>query len=56
MREATGIDLASIINAESYEAKVNKNVTLTGLDDVNVVVKSPEDKKVSTVSSSEVTE
>ena len=56
MREATGIDLASIINAESYEAKVNKNVTLTGLDDVNVVVKSPEDKKVDTVSSSEVTE
>ena len=33
MKEATGIDLADIINAESYDAKV------TGLDSVNFVVK-----------------
>lgn len=25
MKEATGIDLADIINAESYDAKVNRN-------------------------------
>ena len=39
MKEATGIDLADIINAESYEAKVNRNVNLSGLDSVNFVVK-----------------
>ena len=39
MKEATGIDLSEIINAESYDAKVNRNINLTGLDDVNLVVK-----------------
>ncbi len=39
MKEATGIDLANIINAESYDAKVNRNVNLTGLEDINLVVK-----------------
>ena len=39
MKEATGIDLANIINAESYDAKVNRNVKLTGLEDINLVVK-----------------
>mgnify|MGYP007112616264 FL=1 len=39
MKEATGIDLANIINAESYDAKVNRNVSLTGLEDINLVVK-----------------
>lgn len=38
MKEATGIDLAEIINADSYDAKVNKNINVTGLDGVNVVV------------------
>lgn len=38
MKETTGIDLASIINAESYDAKVNRNITVNGLDGVNVVV------------------
>lgn len=38
MKEATGIDLANIINAESYDAKVNKNINLSGLEDVNLVV------------------
>ncbi len=41
MKEATGIDLANIINAESYDAKVNRNVNLTGLEDINLVVKDP---------------
>ncbi len=44
MKEATGIDLANIINAESYDAKVNRNVNLTGLEDINLVVK--DDKTV----------
>ncbi len=39
MKEATGIDLANIINAESYDAKVNRNVNVTGLEDINLVVK-----------------
>lgn len=38
MKEATGIDLSNIINAESYDAKVNRNVNLSGLDSVNLVV------------------
>ncbi|MBQ7973299.1 MAG: flotillin family protein [Lachnospiraceae bacterium] len=39
MKQATGIDLANIINADSYDAKVNRNVNVTGLDDINLVVK-----------------
>ena len=31
VREATGIDLSSIVNAYSYEAKVNRNISLDGL-------------------------
>ena len=31
MKQATGIDLANIINAESYDAKVNRNINVTGL-------------------------
>ncbi len=38
MRETTGIDLAGIINAESYDAKVNRNITLNGLDGVNLTL------------------
>ena len=30
MKEATGIDLAQIVNAESYDAKVNRNINVTG--------------------------
>ena len=38
MKEATGIDLSNIINAESYDAKVNRNINLSGLDSVNLIV------------------
>lgn len=38
MKETTGIDLSEIINADSYDAKVNRNVNVTGLDGVNLVV------------------
>ena len=39
MKETTGIDLADIIKADSYEAQVNRNITVNGLDNVNLVVK-----------------
>ncbi len=38
MKETTGIDLANLVNAESYDAKVNRNITVSGADSVNVVV------------------
>lgn len=38
MKEATGIDLSEIIKADTYDAKVNRNVNLSGLDNVNVLV------------------
>ncbi len=45
MKQATGIDLASIINAESYEAKVNKNINVSGIDGVNVSIREGADDK-----------
>lgn len=44
MREATGIDLADIINADSYDAQVNRNINLSGLDEVNLVVRNEAEK------------
>lgn len=52
MKEATGIDLANIINAESYDAKVNRNVNLTGLEDINLVVK--DNKTVNTTDTTSI--
>ncbi|MDE7206027.1 MAG: flotillin family protein, partial [Lachnospiraceae bacterium] len=58
MKETTGIDLANIINAESYDAKVNRNITVNGLDGVNMVVNTnaPQDKAQSVDSSQEMLE
>ena len=39
MKEATGIDLADIVKADTYVAKVNRNVNVSGIDSVNLVVK-----------------
>lgn len=39
MKEATGIDLADIVKADTYDAKVNRNVKVSGIDSVNLVVK-----------------
>ena len=44
MKETTGIDLAEIVKADSYDARVNRNVNVTGLDDINLVVKEEKDK------------
>lgn len=38
MKEATGIDLSSIVRANSYEAKVNRNVNITGAEGVNLTI------------------
>lgn len=39
MKDATGIDLADIVKADTYDAKVNRNVNVSGIDSVNLVVK-----------------
>ena len=39
MKEVTGIDLADIVKADTYDAKVNRNVNVSGIDSVNLVVK-----------------
>lgn len=39
MKEATGIDLAEIVKADTYDAKVNRNINITGIDGVNPVAK-----------------
>ena len=41
MSEATGVDLAEIMKANTYDAKVNKNLNITGAD-VAVVTKEEE--------------
>ena len=49
MKEATGIDLADIVKADTYDAKVNRNVNVSGIDSVNLVVKTR--KKIQPLSS-----
>lgn len=49
MKEATGIDLADIVKADTYDAKVNRNVNVTGLDDINLVVKDNATTKTSEI-------
>lgn len=36
VKEATGIDLSEIVRAETYDAKVNKNIVLSGIPDVTI--------------------
>ena len=41
VKETTGIDINEIIKADTYDAKVNKNLNVTGIDnDVNIKVDS----------------
>ena len=35
MKETTGIDLTEIVKADTYDAKVNRNINVTGLDGVD---------------------
>ena len=32
MKEVTGLDLVEVMKAETYDAKVNRNVNVTGLN------------------------
>ena len=42
MSEATGVDMREILKANTYDAKVNKNVNVSGVDKlVSVNVESP---------------
>ena len=34
MSEATGVDLREIMKANTYDAKVNKNINVSGLENV----------------------
>ena len=36
MKATTGIDLAEIVKADSYDAKVNRNINISGIDGLNV--------------------
>ena len=37
VKETTGIDIREIMKANTYDAKVNKNITVSGLDGVQTV-------------------
>ena len=39
MKETVGIDLSEIVKAGSYDAKVNRNINITGLDNTSDAVK-----------------
>ena len=38
MKEATGVDLSEIMKADTYDAKVKREVTLNGLPEISVKV------------------
>ena len=37
VKETTGIDIREIMRANTYDAKVNKNITINGLENVSTV-------------------
>lgn len=49
MKETTGIDLGEIVKANTYDAKVTRNVNFSGIPannaDNNIIVQTPEDKE-----------
>ena len=46
MSEATGVDMRDILKARTYDAKVNKNVKVSGLDSVVQINSTPDQKDV----------
>ena len=32
MKEVTGLDLVDVMRSETYDAKVNRNITVSGVD------------------------
>ncbi len=54
VKETTGVDIAEIMRANTYDAKVNKNINVSGLEGVNVQMENPpkeESKTASTIDS-----
>lgn len=49
VKEATGVDLAEIVKAETYDAKVTRNVNITGIPEPSAEKDSVSDAVVSTV-------
>ena len=49
VKEATGVDLAEIVKAETYDAKVTRNVNITGIPEHSAEKNSVSDAVVSTV-------
>ena len=45
VKEATGIDLAEIVRAESYDAKVNKNVNISGVSEIFDAMKKEQESE-----------
>lgn len=43
MKETTGIDLGEIVKASTYDAKVNRNINITGVPEITI---KPEEKAV----------
>lgn len=48
VEEATGIDLKEIVKADSYDAKVNRNIKLNGLDNLTITQTPEETPKTDT--------
>ena len=42
VKEITGLDLVDVMRAETYDAKVNHNINVTGLDTPDSAVSSKE--------------
>ena len=49
VKEATGVDLAEIVKAETYDAKVTRNVNITGIPEPSAEKDSVSDAVISTV-------
>ena len=52
VKETTGVDIAEIMRANTYDAKVNKNINVSGLEGVNVQMENQpkeESKTASTI-------
>ena len=41
VKETTGVDIAEIMRANTYDAKVNKNINVSGLEGMNVQMENP---------------
>lgn len=51
MKETTGIDLGEIVKAGTYDAKVNRNINITGVPEITI---KPEEKKADSGTDSDI--